>query len=222
MTREFGRDALRPDRSSVVTVGTFDGVHVGHQAILRYLRERAAVVGGPATVVTFDPHPRTVLRSEPVPLLTTVEERADLLEAAGVERFVVLPFSHELAALEPEDYVQAVLLEEIGMREIVIGHDHRFGRARRGDEVLLRAMGARHGFAVDVIPAEVVGATCRKRPSFSGARTPSPAPSSGATSAGGPSATPRRTSARSPRTSSSRPGASTPSARRGRGGRAPR
>ncbi|MDT0633084.1 bifunctional riboflavin kinase/FAD synthetase [Rubrivirga sp. S365] len=156
MTREVG-DAIRPAPGSVVTTGTFDGVHRGHQAIIRYLVDRARRVGGVPTVVTFDPHPREVLTGQPVPLLTTLDERADLLEALGVERFVVVPFSRDLSLLEPEDYVADVLVGRIGMREIVIGYDHRFGRKARGDQALLERLGGEHGFSVDVIPKQVEG-----------------------------------------------------------------
>lgn len=156
MTREHG-DALTPNPDSVVTTGTFDGVHLGHQAIVRYLVERARQIGGVPTVVTFDPHPREVLTGHAVPLLTTLDERADALEALGVERFVVLPFSRDLSLLEPEDYVRDVLVGGVGMREIVIGYDHRFGRRARGDRALLERLAGEQGFSVDVIPEQIDG-----------------------------------------------------------------
>lgn len=157
MTREYGTpgdlSAIRCDPTSVVTVGTYDGVHLGHQAILAYLRERAALRGGPSTVVTFDPHPREVVRGEPVPLLTPIEERADLLEAYGVDRFVVLPFTREFAALSAEAYVRDVLASRVGLGEIVVGYDHAFGKGREGGRDLLERLGPELGFTVDVIPA---------------------------------------------------------------------
>ena len=156
MKREHGAE-IRRDTASVVTTGTFDGVHLGHQAIVLYLVERAQEIGGVPTVVTFDPHPREVLRGEAVPLLTTLDERADLLARLGVERFVVVPFSRDLSLLEPEDYVRDVLVERVGMREIVIGYDHRFGRKARGDRALLDRLGDDLGFSVDVIPEQVEG-----------------------------------------------------------------
>ncbi len=156
MTREVG-PAIETDGQSVVTPGTFDGVHLGHQAIIRYLVDRAADVGGVPTVVTFDPHPREVLLGHTIPLLTTLDERADALEALGVERFVVLPFSRDLSLLSPEAYVSDVLLARVGMREIVIGYDHRFGRKARGDRALLERLGPELGFTVDVIPEQIDG-----------------------------------------------------------------
>ena len=157
MTRETGPDLACDDRS-VVTTGTFDGVHVGHRAIIDYLVARARAVSGVPTVVTFSPHPREVITGQPVPLLTTLDERADALEALGVERFVVLPFSRALSELSPEAYVEDVLMGQVGMREIVVGYDHRFGRGRAGDRATLDRIGAQRGFTVDVIPEQIYGA----------------------------------------------------------------
>ena len=154
MTRESG-SGITCNRRSVLTTGTFDGMHLGHQAIVRYLVERARHIGGVPTLVTFDPHPREVIAGVRVPLLTTMDERAGLAEELGIERFVVLPFTRDLSNLEPEAYVTDVLSERIGMKEIVIGYDHRFGRRARGDRDLLDALGREHGFSVDVIPEQI-------------------------------------------------------------------
>jgi riboflavin kinase / FMN adenylyltransferase len=156
MRREFGLDAIAREPRSVVTVGTFDGVHRGHQAILEYLRRRASASGGLATVVSFDPHPREVVLGEHVPLLTTLDERAALLAEHGMDRFVVLPFTRDLSMLEPEAYVRDVLVGTVGLQEIVIGYDHAFGRNRGGNRSTLEEAGGRMGFTVDVIPAQVV------------------------------------------------------------------
>lgn len=154
MTRETGPEIVHDPRS-VLTTGTFDGVHLGHQAILRYLVDRARFVGGVPTLVTFDPHPREVIAGIHVPLLTTMQERADLAASLGIERFVVLPFTRDLSNLEPEAYVSQILLGQIGMKEIVVGYDHRFGRRARGDRDLLDQLGAEHHFSVDVIPEQI-------------------------------------------------------------------
>lgn len=154
MTRETGPEIAR-DARSVLTTGTFDGVHLGHQAIVRYLVERAGRVGGVPTLVTFDPHPREVIAGVQVPLLTTMDERAELARSLGIERFVVLPFTRDLSNLEPEAYVTDILLGQVGMKEIVVGYDHRFGRRARGDRDLLDRLGADHGFSVDVIPEQI-------------------------------------------------------------------
>ncbi|GAB5535147.1 MAG: bifunctional riboflavin kinase/FAD synthetase [Rubricoccaceae bacterium] len=146
---------LQRDARSVLTTGTFDGVHRGHQEILRYLVRRANEVDGVPTVVSFDPHPREVLGGGRIPLLTTLDERAELLADLGIERFVVLPFTRDLSLLEPEAYIEDVLIGQVGLREIVIGYDHRFGKGRAGDRSTLERVGAQHGFSVDVIPAHI-------------------------------------------------------------------
>lgn len=156
MTREYGLDQIVRDERSVVTVGTFDGVHVGHQAILGYLLERAHARGGPGVAVTFDPHPREVVHGEAVPLLTTIDERAARFEALGLDRFIVIPFTKEFSRLRGEAFVEEVLVARIGLREIVIGYDHAFGRGREGDSRLLERLGAQHDFTVDVIPPRIV------------------------------------------------------------------
>lgn len=156
MKREIGWDAITHDAQSVVTVGTFDGVHRGHQAIIEYLHRRAEEQSGPSTLVSFDPHPRSVVHGEEVPLLTTIAERADLLEELGLDRFVVIPFSMEFAQLSPEAYVRDVLVQRIGVQEITVGYDHRFGKDRAGDVDLLREFGGTYGFDVDVIPPQEV------------------------------------------------------------------
>lgn len=156
MTYEIGWDEITCDPSSVVTVGTFDGVHRGHQAIVDYLLRRADKQGGVSTLISFDPHPRAVVHGQDVPLLTTVQERATVLETLGLDRFVVIPFSMDFARLDPVEYVVEILVRRIGLQEIAVGFDHRFGRNREGDIDLLRELGANHDFAVDVIPAQEV------------------------------------------------------------------
>jgi riboflavin kinase / FMN adenylyltransferase len=154
--REIGLGDIGRNAKSVVTLGTFDGVHRGHRSIIEYLLVRANQQEGPATVVTFDPHPREIVKNERMPLLTTIAERADILESLGIDRFIVLRFTEQLARMSARAFVEEVLVGAIGMQEIVIGYDHAFGRNREGDAGLLRTMGPRHHFKVDVIPAQVV------------------------------------------------------------------
>lgn len=158
MKREIGWEEISRDTSSVLTAGTFDGVHRGHQAIIDYLKRRADERGGTATVMSFDPHPRAVVHDRDVELLSTLEERGDLLEHYGIDRFVVIPFTREFANLPARQYVEEILVNRIGLAEITIGYDHAFGRNREGDVALLRSMGETHGFEVDVIPAKEVDA----------------------------------------------------------------
>lgn len=156
MKRLHGLDQVRKDSASVLTVGTFDGVHLGHQAILRYLQERAAALGGISTVLSFHPHPREIVEEAPLSLLTGIDERADLMAAMGLGQLIVLPFTKEFSRLSAEAFVEDVLVRGIGVREIVIGYDHAFGRDRRGNADLLRTLGARHGFTVDMVPARII------------------------------------------------------------------
>ena len=156
MRREFGLEQVVRDDASVVTVGTFDGVHRGHQAILRYLLKRAQEQGGRSVAVSFSPHPREVLRGEAVSLLTTLEERAALLEALGLDRFIVLPFTRDFAALSAADFVKEILVDRIGLHEVVMGYDHGFGSGREGNVQVMKELGQRYGFTVDVIPPQIV------------------------------------------------------------------
>jgi riboflavin kinase / FMN adenylyltransferase len=158
MKREIGWEEISRDTSSVLTVGTFDGVHRGHQAIIDYLKRRADERNGTATVMSFDPHPRAIVHDRDVELLSTLEERGDLLQHYGIDRFVVIPFTREFANLTARQYVEEILVNRIGLAEITIGYDHAFGRNREGDVDLLREMGETHGFEVDVIPAKEVEA----------------------------------------------------------------
>lgn len=156
MKREYGLDQVSRNPDSVVTVGIFDGVHRGHQAILRYLLQRSKARQGSSVVVTFDPHPREVVRGEHVPLLTTISERVDLLGRMGVDRVIVVPFTKEFARLSAEEFVEQILVEKIGLQEVVVGYDHGFGKGRAGDIKLLEDLGRLHGFSVDVIPPQAV------------------------------------------------------------------
>jgi riboflavin kinase / FMN adenylyltransferase len=139
---------------AVVTVGTFDGVHRGHQAVLAEIVRRARARGVESVAVTFDPHPLEVVNPAAAPrLLTLLAERQRLLAATGVDRVVTLPFTAALARLGPEEFVRDVLRSKIGMDELVLGYDHGFGRGRSGDVEAVRRLGAADGFAVDVVDA---------------------------------------------------------------------
>lgn len=139
---------------TVVTVGTFDGVHRGHRLVLDRLAARSHEIGLPSTLVTFDPHPLEIVNPGAAPpLLTVGEEKSEVLVESQLHYAVVLPFTAELARYDAEQFVDEVLLRRIGMRELLIGHDHGFGRGRSGDAEVLKALGAARGFRVDVVPA---------------------------------------------------------------------
>ena len=151
--------------NAVVTSGTFDGVHVGHQQILRRLCEVAEHSGGPAVVITYWPHPRLVLgppASHPelleLRLLSTLEERAAKLAEFGVDYLLVVPFTKEFAAWTSEEYIQNILLRTVGTRKLVIGYDHRFGKNREGGFDYLSQHAGRYGMSVEEIPREDVDA----------------------------------------------------------------
>jgi riboflavin kinase / FMN adenylyltransferase len=153
-----GLDSVPPDaRPSAVALGTFDGVHLGHRAILGTALGRARAVGLDAVACTFDRHPMEILNPERAPLpITTVEERLALIGETGVDVVIVLAFTRELAAIEPEAFVKDVLLGRLRAREIVVGDSHRFGRAARGDARMLVDLSGRFGFQAHVVPPMAV------------------------------------------------------------------
>jgi riboflavin kinase / FMN adenylyltransferase len=153
-TTPRGPAALLPrlPNGSTVTVGSFDGVHLGHQAVLQEIDRRARAAGRASVLVTFDPHPLEVVNPGAAPpLLTTGPERLEILAQSPLDYVLILRFDRHLAELPPERFVRDVLLERCGVRELVIGHDHGFGRGRSGDVETLRHLGAREGFDVDVV-----------------------------------------------------------------------
>lgn len=147
---------FRIESPSIVTIGTFDGVHLGHQKILSKLKKLKEKTGFNTAVLTFDPHPRKVLFPEQkdLKLLTTVEEKLDLLKKYGVDVTVVYPFSKEFSQLDSEVYIREVLVKSLHTKHIVIGYDHKFGRDRSGDYKLLRQYTRELDFEVEEISAK--------------------------------------------------------------------
>ena len=141
------------EQGSVVTVGTFDGVHLGHWEVLREIGSRARRTGRPSVLVTFWPHPLRVLRPEVAPrLLTTSIEKKEILAQTGLDYAVFLPFTRMLSRYTPRRFVEEILVARMRVRELVIGYDHGFGKGRSGDAETLEAMGAELGFGVEVVP----------------------------------------------------------------------
>ena len=133
---------------SVVTVGNFDGVHLGHRFVLGQAREVAASHGVPVVAVTFDPHPMRVLLPERAPAaLTTIDRRAELLGAAGADDVLVLPFTRDLASWTPEEFVQRVLVDALNAVAVVVGENFRFGAKAAGNTQVLTELGEKYGFA---------------------------------------------------------------------------
>ncbi len=141
---------------AVVTSGTFDGVHLGHQKILFRLKEIAKNNSGETVVITLWPHPRLVLRPEDdsLKLLNTFEEKADLLQALGIQHLVRIPFTKEFSQLSSLDFIRNILVEKIGTRKLVIGYDHHFGKNREGSFDQLKLNASQYGFDVEEIPRQ--------------------------------------------------------------------
>jgi riboflavin kinase/FMN adenylyltransferase len=145
-----GLDACpRPQRGTVVTIGAYDGVHVGHRSLLARVRLMADDLGSAAAVVTFDRHPATVVRPESAPrLLTDLDQKLELLETTGMDYAHVIRFDEERSKESAEDFVRTVLVDCLAARAVVVGHDFHFGHRRRGNVPLLQQMGAELGFDV--------------------------------------------------------------------------
>jgi len=140
-------------RGTIVTVGTFDGVHRGHLDVLARLVERAREAGLPSLLVTFEPHPLEIVRPASAPLLlTTRHEKLAALAATGLEYVAIVPFTRQFASRSAEQFVDVTLRERFRMAQLLIGHDHGFGRGREGGADTLRELGRSRGFRVDVVP----------------------------------------------------------------------
>jgi phosphoribosyl 1,2-cyclic phosphate phosphodiesterase len=157
------------ERGSALAIGTFDGIHLGHQAILRSAVQRASQKNAVATALTFDPSPRKVLRPETAPLhLSTNAQRMEWFGVVGLEAAVVLPFTLELARLSPEDFVERILVRGLRVRAVLVGENFRFGYQQAGDVALLRQLGTKHSFDVITLPpvtcnGETVSSTAIRR-----------------------------------------------------------
>jgi riboflavin kinase / FMN adenylyltransferase len=143
---------------AIVTIGTFDGVHLGHRQIVHQMREEARRVGGETVIITFHPHPRKVVRDDKgeVRLLTTMPERIQLLEGLGVDHLVVIPFTEAFASMDAAEYIRDFLVRKFHPHTIIIGYDHRFGRGRTGDYHLLEALAPTYGYQVREIDAQLL------------------------------------------------------------------
>jgi len=150
-----------PERAttpSVLAIGNFDGVHLGHQALLERLEAKARELGLPASVMTFEPHPRELFSPEQAPArLTSLREKLHLLEACGVDRTYIVHFSRKLATLSAEEFIERVLVGGLAVKHLIIGDDFRFGRGRAGDFAMLQQAGIGHGFGVEAMHTIDIG-----------------------------------------------------------------
>ncbi|MEZ8002522.1 MAG: bifunctional riboflavin kinase/FAD synthetase [Patiriisocius sp.] len=146
---------FKSNTQSVITIGTFDGVHVGHRAIMQRLVAAAKEQGLVSAVLTFFPHPRMVLqKNSDIKLINTLSEKKQLLEDIGLDYFVVEPFTHEFSRLSALEYVRDILVTQLKAKKIIIGYDHRFGRNRNADIQDLKKYGEQFGFEVEEISAQ--------------------------------------------------------------------
>jgi riboflavin kinase/FMN adenylyltransferase len=144
-------------KKSIVTIGTFDGVHIGHKKILEKVIQNAVAQDCESVVLSFFPHPRMVLQADSdIKLLNTVEEKILLLEKAGIDNIIIHPFSQEFSRLTAEEFVKTILIDRLNIQKIIIGHDHRFGRNRTADIDDLIQFGEKYNFEVEQISAQEI------------------------------------------------------------------
>ncbi|QPH41323.1 bifunctional riboflavin kinase/FAD synthetase [Pedobacter endophyticus] len=139
--------------NAVVTIGTFDGVHFGHQKIIKQLVQRAKADGGESVILTFFPHPRMIIdpENQDLKMINTINEKAEILKSLGVDHLIITPFTRDFSNQLPEDYIKHTLVNNIGTKHIIIGYDHRFGKDRLGNLSDLKAAGLHYGFTVEEI-----------------------------------------------------------------------
>lgn len=144
-------DIDHPLDKAVVTIGNFDGVHLGHQALFKEVRRKAAEIGGTSVAITFDPHPITVLKPEGrPPLITLTPQKAELIADTGIDVLLCIPFNREFAAISPQDFLEGILIDKLGMKAFIVGGDYAFGRNRQGNLAYLREAAIRLGFEMIV------------------------------------------------------------------------
>jgi riboflavin kinase/FMN adenylyltransferase len=150
-------DQLPSFRRAVVTIGTFDGVHTGHQQLIRQLKEQAALIDGETVIITFHPHPRKIVRGaqDELRMINTLEEKIGLLAWQKVDHLVIVPFTAAFSQLTAEQYIRDFLLAKFHCHTIIIGYDHQFGKGREGNYRLLEELSKKEGFGLQEIPAHV-------------------------------------------------------------------
>ena len=149
----WNNDGLKPSKftNPVVTIGNFDGCHIGHQKIFQRVKSHAAKISGTSVVYTFNPHPASVLKGVTPQLIFTVEEKIEAVRCLGMDHLVIAPFTHEVADTDPEAFVEEITINRIGAQGVVVGYDFTFGRKAMGDIPFLKRMGAKRGFFVECV-----------------------------------------------------------------------
>ena len=154
------RFLIEKNDNTIITIGTFDGVHLGHQEIFNVLINKSKNNGCRSFVITFEPHPRMVIQpNSDLKLLTTFEEKVEILRKMGIDNLLVIPFTKEFSQLTSEEFFRKYILDGTGIKKMVIGYDHRFGKGRDGDEQKIRELGALNNFDVQKTDAVTVNET---------------------------------------------------------------
>jgi len=138
-------------QGSCATIGNFDGVHLGHQALLRRVMDSARNTRLPSVAVTFDPHPLRVILGKTPPFITLTDQKIEIMDKLGLDYLLCLPFTREMAGMEPEQFVLTFLIKGLNLKHLVIGYDYAFGKKRRGDFSLLQELGTKYGFTAEQI-----------------------------------------------------------------------
>jgi riboflavin kinase/FMN adenylyltransferase len=158
MTELVYLNDVKHDPKTVLTVGTFDGVHAGHRALMNTVLQKAKERGARGAIITFDPHPREIIHpgSTGIQLLTTLQERREILEEIGIDLLVIIPFNRDFSLLSAEEFVRDVIFKKVGVREFVIGYDHHFGHDRKGTIETVEKLGSQLGFDAYVVSRQKV------------------------------------------------------------------
>lgn len=151
-------DNIGEIKNPVLTIGTFDGVHLGHQKMISYLNEEAKKINGESVLFTFYPHPRMILQSENhgIKLIQTQEEKLEKLEKIGLQNIIIHPFTPEFSQLTAMEFVEDFLVKKLGIKHLIIGYDHHFGKNREGNIAFLKAVAPKFGFGIIEIPAQEI------------------------------------------------------------------
>jgi len=143
--------------NTALTVGTFDGVHKGHQKLIQRLNQKATTIGGQSLIITFHPHPRSVVKTEPnIQLINTIEEKVELLKKYGIQNLVIVPFNRTFSNQSPKEYIENFLIKNFNPKVIIIGYNHKFGKDRAGNIDLLKKQSEHLGFEIEEIEAHEI------------------------------------------------------------------
>lgn len=147
---------FKPLTNAVATIGTFDGVHYGHQKIIKRLSELARATGGESVILTFFPHPRLIIdpENQELKMINTIDEKANMLAQLGVDHLIITPFTRDFSNLSAAEYIKNILVDTIGIKHLIVGYDHRFGKDRKGGMPELEELAKTYNYKIEVIPEQ--------------------------------------------------------------------